>query len=77
MKESRVKAVFAELEKELPPIVFRNWTDWKKYIPFSPRTLANMDSLGTGPDERVLVGRVIGYPRESLIRFLRTKTRLA
>ncbi len=74
MKENSVKDLFAELEKELPPIVFRNWKDWKKYIPYSPRTLANMDSLGTGPDERVKVGRVVGYPRESMMRFLKANS---
>jgi len=44
---------FSELEKSLPPIVFRNWAKWGDYIPYSPRTLANKDSMG-GNDNRKL-----------------------
>lgn len=75
MTEERVQNVFAGLEQELPPIVFRNWKDWKKYLPVSPRYVANLDSLGTGPDEKVMIGGVTGYPRESIIRFLKDRAK--
>jgi len=67
--------VFTELERELPPIIFRNWKDWGKYIPISPRYMANLDSKGVGPDERVFIGGVSGYPRQSLIRFLKDRAK--
>lgn len=67
--------LFAALERELPPIVFRNWENWKKYLPISPRYMANLDSLGQGPDEKVMVGGITGYTRESIIRFLQDRAK--
>ena len=61
------------LEPVLPPIVFRNHPRFKELTGFSPRTLANRDALGTGPDQRMTVGRVVGYPRESLIRWMEAR----
>ena len=34
------------------------------------RYLANLDSLGEGPEGRIRVGRKVCYPVDSLIRFL-------
>lgn len=65
---------FSELEKALPPIVFRNWRGWRDVMPMAPRSLANMDSAGQGPKERVLCGRVTGYPRRALIEWLRERS---
>jgi len=76
MTEERIEVVLADLEKELPPVVYRNWEDWRRYIPYSPRYVANLDSLGTGPDERLMVGGVTGYPRESMMRFLKDRVKL-
>jgi len=73
--DEQKKDVLAELENELPPIVFRNWKEWKKYLPLSPRYIANLDSLGTGPDEKVMVGGITGYPRGSMMRFLRDRAK--
>jgi len=61
---------FSELEKVLPPIVFRNWPKWRDILPVAPRTVANRDSKGTGPKEKIMCGRVCGYPRSSLIAWL-------
>ena len=69
------KIYLTELEKVLPPIVFRNWQGWKDIIPISPRTVANDDSRGIGPKEKIYVGRVAGYPKASFMDYLRTKTR--
>ena len=57
----------AELEKELPPIVFRNWPEWREYLPVVPLTVSNEDSLGTGPKENIMDGRVCGDPRTAFI----------
>jgi hypothetical protein len=37
------------------------------------RTLANEDSLGTGPKDRVKVGRKVAYPVKSLIAYMQGK----
>lgn len=67
---------FTELEKVLPPIVFRNWYRWRDVLPIAPRTVANDDSLGLGPKEKIMCGRVCGYPRNSLLEYLRAKSRV-
>jgi hypothetical protein len=36
----------------------------------APGTMANMDSQGKGPDERVRIGRKVGYTVKSFIRWL-------
>lgn len=68
------KVDFSELERILPPVVFRTYPRWKELIPYSPRSLANYDSLGTGPAERIRVGRVVGYPRAALLEWLRQRS---
>ena len=73
---SEAKPDLSELEKELPPILFRNNPRFKELIGLSPRTLANMDSLGLGISERILVGSVVGYPRRSVISFLEARSRI-
>jgi hypothetical protein len=73
---SETKPDLSELEKELPPILFRNNPRFKELIGLSPRTLANMDSLGIGIAERILIGNVVGYPRRSLISWLEARSRI-
>jgi hypothetical protein len=63
------------LEPVLPPIVFRNHPDFKKLTGYSSRTISNKDSLGIGPDQRLIIGRVTGYPKDSLIRWLESRVR--
>ena len=74
MNEDKKSVDFSELEKRLPPIVFRNWRGWQDVLPIAPRTLANEDSLGTGPREKIMVGRVVGYPRAALIEWLKERS---
>lgn len=38
-----------------------------------PRTLANADSLGTGP-KRINFGRKVAYPTKSLAEWMRSRT---
>ncbi|HQO64732.1 MAG TPA: hypothetical protein PK528_14070 [Syntrophorhabdus sp.] len=77
LEEKRdIESFLAEIEKVLPPIVFRNWSKWRDVLPMSPRSVANDDCLGIGPKEKVYLGRVAGYPRSSLMAYLKTKTRM-
>ena len=36
----------------------------------SPRTLANCDSKGRGPKDRIMIGRQICYPIDSLLDWM-------
>ncbi len=76
MSEKNKTFDFVELEKSLPPVVFRTYPHWREKIPFSPRTVANADAQGKGPKERIVCGRVIGYPRQALIEWLKERTRV-
>jgi hypothetical protein len=67
--------VLLEIARELPPVVFRNWHRWREVLPMVPRTVANDDSLGKGPDQKVYMGNVAGYPRDSFLKYLRSKLR--
>lgn len=70
------KPDFSELREILPSYVPRNWKDWRYYIPYSPRTVANEDSKGRGPKKRMLIGNVVCYERDSLIEFLMSRSRV-
>lgn len=74
-EETRAKReqVLAAITDELPPVVFRNWHRWKDVLPMSPRTVANEDSRGEGPKEKVFVGRNAGYPRAAFVEYLRKR----
>lgn len=77
-KENRnIETLLADIERVLPPIVFRNWPKWKDVLPMSPRSVANDDCLGVGPAEKIYMGRNAGYPRSSLMAYLRAKSRVA
>jgi len=76
MKTGEKTFDFTELEKVLPPIVFRNWYRWRDVLPIAPGTVANDDSLGRGPKEKMMCGRVSGYPRSAFIEYLRSKSRV-
>lgn len=77
MSEKNIEFYLAEIEKKLPPIVFRNWHQWKDVLPMSPRSVANDDCTGQGPTERIYMGRNAGYPRSSFMEYLRKKSRVA
>jgi hypothetical protein len=72
-----IEVYLAEIEKILPPVVFRNWPKWRDVLSMSPRSVANDDCLGLGPKEKIYMGRVAGYPRSSLMAYLRAKSRVA
>lgn len=61
------------IERELSPIVFRNWPRWRDVLSIAPRTVANDDSRGEGPEEKVYMGRNVGYPRAAFMKYLKKK----
>jgi predicted DNA-binding transcriptional regulator AlpA len=63
------------LENVLPPILFRNHPRFKELTGLSSSTVRNEDSRGTGPSERIIIGRVVGYPREAFLTWLDTKAK--
>jgi hypothetical protein len=57
------------------PLVARNQQQLDKFSGgiLNARTLANEDSLGTGPKGRVKCGRKIAYPVMSLVDWMKAK----
>jgi hypothetical protein len=39
----------------------------------NPRTMANLDSLGKGPQGKIRIGRKVAYPVDSLIEWLEAR----
>ena len=76
MREKYPLADLSALLDELPPILFRNNPRFRELTGMSPRSLANLDYQGEGPSERALVGRVIGYPRQALVKWLESRSRI-
>ncbi len=64
------------LLKELPPFVARTFPRFKELTGYSPRTIANMDCLGQGPEKRIMLGNTVAYERESLIAWLEGRSRV-
>jgi hypothetical protein len=75
-EDRNLEMSLAAIEKVLPPVVFRNWYRWRDVLPMAPRTVANDDSLGRGPKEKIMCGRVCGYPRSAFLDYLRAKSRV-
>jgi hypothetical protein len=65
---------FSEFEKALPPFISRKWPQWSDYVPITPRTMANLDSLGQGPAEKLMIGNTAAYPRHALIEWLKERS---
>ncbi len=74
--DKTIETLLIEIEKALPPIVFRNWHGWRDILPIAPRTCANEDSLGRGPKKKIMVGHVVGYPRAAMIEWLRERMKV-
>jgi hypothetical protein len=68
---------FASLAKNWPaPIVSRSEVREFTGGLISQKYLANLDSKGLGPSERVRCGRRVGYPVDSLIEWLRQRSKI-
>ena len=62
---------FSELAKTWPsPLVTRSEVKRFSGGLLNGRTLANLDSAGLGPPNRIRVGRKIAYPVRDLIRWI-------
>lgn len=59
-----------EIRSTLPPVLYRTNPRFRELTGLSPRTMANLDSLGQGPAQRVRLGRTVGYPKEALLAWL-------
>ncbi|MDQ5988651.1 MAG: hypothetical protein CSYNP_04412 [Syntrophus sp. SKADARSKE-3] len=77
LKSRQFTSIRKLLESEMPPIIFRNHPKFKELTGYSPRTLANEDSRGTGPSQRVVIGKNTGYPREPFLDWLESRSRWA
>ncbi len=72
-----VETILTELEKSLPPIFARKEVSKLTGGLVAPHTLANADSLGKGPNGRLLIGRHTAYNRNDFIAWLRTRIKPA
>jgi hypothetical protein len=50
-----------EIGKDLPTILYRTNPRFRELTGLSPRTMANLDSRGHGPAQRVKLGKTVGY----------------
>lgn len=64
-----------ELMGILPPVVSRKEACKALGGLISPKTFANLDSLGSGPKRRIQIGRKVAYPREALVEWVIARIR--
>ncbi|WP_300809079.1 hypothetical protein [uncultured Desulfovibrio sp.] len=62
--------IVALLEEQLPPIIARKDVARLTFGLVSAKTMANRDSLGTGPQGRFRVGKEIWYHKKHFIEFI-------
>jgi hypothetical protein len=73
--KGHVKPDFSKLEKQWPsPFVARQDVGRFTGGLVTPKYLANLDSLGRGPEMRIRVGRKIGYPVKAFIAWLEDRS---
>lgn len=69
---------FTSLSSNWPsPLVLRDQTILDRFSGgiLKAKTLANYDSLGIGPRERIRIGNRIAYPKESLVAWMQERMR--
>lgn len=64
---------FEQFVEQLPPFIARK--DVNKILggAISPKTLANYDSLGKGPEIKTQCGRTVVYETASLLKWMNEK----
>lgn len=68
--------IFDEIARKWPSaIVARKEFGFFSGGAVAPKQLANLDSLGQGPVERLLVGSHVCYPVQAAVEFLRGRSR--
>ena len=70
------KHLLDELRITFPPVLYSTNPRFRELTGLHPRTLANLDALGRGPAERVLLGKTVGYPREAMLAWLAQRLRV-
>ncbi|TSA09599.1 MAG: hypothetical protein D4R73_06530 [Deltaproteobacteria bacterium] len=76
MREKQ-KPDLSALHQELPPFVARNHPRFKELTGYSGRTLANLDCLKeTEAVKKIMLGNTVAYERESLIKWLESRSRV-
>lgn len=63
---------FSDLESSLPALIARSEVARLTGGVVNPRTLANLDSEGRGP-QRVRIGKKVAYPRGPFVAWLRAR----
>lgn len=63
--------IIERIESKLPPIVVRAEVGELTEGLVAPKTLANADAAGEGPDERAMVANKIVYSKDSFLKWLR------
>ena len=67
----------SDLLKEMPLWVSRKHPKFREWTGYSPRSLANMDSLGmTKAVKKIMLGGAVAYQRESLVAWLEERSRV-
>ena len=61
------------LEAKLPNIICRKDVTKLSDGLVASKTLANLDSLGEGPEQRFLLNRKVCYPKQAFIDWLLTR----
>ena len=64
---------FENFLNKLPPFVARKNVTTVLGGAISPKTLANADSLGKGPEGRTTCGRTVVYETASLLKWMNSK----
>lgn len=63
--------IIERIENMLPPIVTRANVGELTEGLVAPKTLANADASGEGPDERAMVANKIVYSKDSFLKWLK------
>jgi len=71
------EVTLSTLEAQLPPLIPRHRIGQFLGGLYSPGYMANLDSKGHGPKDRVVIGKKCCYTRESLIEWLRERAQSA
>lgn len=73
-RKLKLRDAFVEqLRQDMPPMIARKRVDWFTGGRLSPKTLANEDKLGKGPQNRAIIGGEVCYPREEFVEYLLSK----
>ena len=65
--------VYRNLHAQLPELVDRKTASFMSGAMVAPGTLANCDSRGEGPAERIRSGRKVAYSRDAFVLWLASR----